>query len=53
MEARPSVESICEEDDAKLSESSGKLSIQARMEKAREEQESSADKKQHYYEEVR
>jgi len=53
MEAGPSVEPICEEGDAEVFEPSGKLSIQARMEKAREDLEPETDKKQHRYEEVR
>ena len=53
MEAGPSVEPICEEGTEELSELSGKPSIQARMEKAREDLEPDDDKKQHCYEEVR
>ena len=53
MEAGPSVEPICEEGDAELSESVGKLSIQARMEKAREDSVPDDDRKQHCHEEVR
>ena len=53
MEAGPSVEPICEEEAEELSEPSGKLSIQARMEKAREDLEPDNDKKRYCHEEVR
>ena len=53
MEAGPSVEPICEEGDTELSEPAGKLSIQARMEKARDDLKPNDDRKQHCHEEVR